>query len=142
MKMYVLDSDHLSLHQRGYESLKAHLLKVPPHQIYITIISVEELLRGRLAQIRRTKKSEERVQAYYWLERTLSFLCSFKVLKYSSEADAYFQKLRAKKIRINVQDLKIASITLSKSAILVTRNRRDFDQVPSLKIEDWTISNS
>ena len=46
MTLYVLDSDHLSLHQRGYEPLKPHLLTIPPDQIGITIISVEELIRG------------------------------------------------------------------------------------------------
>lgn len=47
MSIYLLDSDHLSLHQRGHEPLKMHLLETPPEQIYIPIISVEELVRGR-----------------------------------------------------------------------------------------------
>ncbi len=63
--MYVLDSDHLSLHQRGHQPLKTHLFQVPAEQIAITIISVEELTRGRLAQIRRATKPHDRVQAYY-----------------------------------------------------------------------------
>jgi tRNA(fMet)-specific endonuclease VapC len=47
--VYVLDSDHLSLFQRGHEPLKNRILTLSPEQISITIISVEELLRGRLA---------------------------------------------------------------------------------------------
>ena len=64
MNFYILDSDHLSLHQRGHEPLRSHLLNVPPEQIGISIISVEELLRGRLAQVHRGKGAEDRVQAY------------------------------------------------------------------------------
>lgn len=43
MIQYVLDSDHLSLYQRGYEPLKAYFTIIPPENIAITIISVEEL---------------------------------------------------------------------------------------------------
>ena len=139
MSLYLLDSDHLSLHQRGHEPLRTHLLKVPPEQIYIPVISVEELVRGRLAQIHRGTEPSERVQAYYWLSKTFDFLCGFKVLKYDPQAEAHFQYLRSKKIRIGIQDLKIGAIALSNKAILVTRNRQDFEQIPALEIEDWSI---
>lgn len=46
--------------------------------------------------------------------------------------------LRAAKIRVGIQDLRIAAIVLSIDGTLITRNRRDFAQVPELKIEDWT----
>jgi tRNA(fMet)-specific endonuclease VapC len=41
-------------------------------------------------------------------------------------------------IRIGTQDLKIASIALANRATLLTRNYRDFVQVPDLIIDDWT----
>jgi hypothetical protein len=30
MSLYILDTDHLSLHQAGFEPLRAHFLKIPP----------------------------------------------------------------------------------------------------------------
>jgi tRNA(fMet)-specific endonuclease VapC len=34
-------------------------------------------------------------------------------------------------------DLKIASIVLAHDATLLSRNLRDFQQVPNLRVEDW-----
>lgn len=137
MTLYVLDSDHRSLHQRGYEPLKPHLLIVPPEQLSITIISVEELIRGRLAQVRRALQPENRVTTYAWLSKTFDFLKGFQVLNYDATAESHFQSLLAQKLRIGTQDLKIAAIVLSQNAILVTRNYRDFGKIPQLRMANW-----
>ncbi|MEH2059839.1 MAG: hypothetical protein V7K97_27520 [Nostoc sp.] len=44
------------------------------------------------------------------------------------------------RIRIRTQDLRIAAITLLVNGILVTHNRKDFEKVPNLRLQDWTIS--
>ncbi len=139
MTSYVLDSDHLNLHQRGHESIRKRLLLIPRDDVAVTVVSPEELMRGRLAQIRKAIKPEHRLEAYEWLSKTLEFLCGFIVLKFDIGAEAQFQTLRAQKIKIGTQDLKIAAVTLNQNATLITRNRRDFVQVPDLKIEDWSI---
>ncbi len=35
--------------------------------------------------------------------------------------------------------MQIAAISLSVGGTIITRNQKDFTQVPDLKIEDWTI---
>ena len=139
MTLHILDSDHLSLYQRGHEPLGQRLLKTPPDQIAITVVSAEELIRGRLAQVRKTTKSQERVYAYHWFMKTLEFLHGFAILTYDAQAEAQFQFLLTQKIRIGTQDLKIAAIALSQKAILITRNRQDFERVTGLEFEDWSV---
>jgi tRNA(fMet)-specific endonuclease VapC len=41
------------------------------------------------------------------------------------------------KIRIGTMDLKIASICLAHDALLLSRNRVDFEKVPGLRVENW-----
>ena len=139
MSIYILDTDLLSLHQRGHEPLRTHLLKHSSEQIAISIISVEEFVRGRLAQIRKSKKAVARVKAYHWLMRTFDFLCGFRVIEYDHKAENIYQTLCNSKIRIGSQDLKIAAIVVSREAILVSRNRRDFEKVPDLELENWSL---
>jgi tRNA(fMet)-specific endonuclease VapC len=139
MSLYILDSDHLSLYQRGHEPLRSSLSTVSPEQISITIISVEELVRGRLAQVRKATKPEERVRAYRWLSRTIQFLCDFRIAEYDAQAEEHFQRLRGQKIKVGAQDMKIGAIALSQEATLVTRNRRDFERISNLTIEDWSV---
>ena len=64
MTLFVLDTDHLSLYQRDFEPLLSKLLSHPPDELAITIVTVEEQLRGRLAQIRKA-------ECYRWLGETV-----------------------------------------------------------------------
>jgi tRNA(fMet)-specific endonuclease VapC len=54
-------------------------------------------------------------------------------------AAAEFDRLRQNKKlkKIGRCDLLIVVLTLANHATLVTRDRKDFQQVPGLKIDDW-----
>lgn len=137
MRHYILDTDHVSLYQRGHAPLKARIATFSLDQLSTTVITVEEQLRGRLAQIRKATSPTARVQAYRWFRETVDFFCHFALLDFDDAAAAQFETLRQHKIRIGTQDLRIAAIVLATGNVLVTRNRRDFVQVPGLVIDDW-----
>jgi tRNA(fMet)-specific endonuclease VapC len=63
----------------------------------------------------------------------------FTILAIVPAAAAEFDVLRQNKKlkKIGRGDLLIAALTLANRATLVTRNRKDFGQVPGLKVEDW-----
>jgi tRNA(fMet)-specific endonuclease VapC len=108
-------------------------------EIAVTVITVEEQMRGWLNNIKQAADADRLVSAYKWLRETVEDFNSVKLLDFNQDALAYYTELRRQKIRIGTQDLRIASIVLSVNGILVTRNRRDFSQVPNLMLEDWTI---
>jgi tRNA(fMet)-specific endonuclease VapC len=60
-------------------------------------------------------------------------------MPFTTAAEAIYWQLKAQKIRPGSRDLKIAAIALSLDATVVTRNRKDFQPVPQLKFEDWSI---
>lgn len=139
MTLLVLDTDHLSLFQRGNTAILPRIRAIPPAQIAISIVSVEEMLQGRLAQVRRAGIGEDRIRAYAWLEKTLTFVRAFRVLPFDDQAERRYAGLAARRLRIGAQDLKIAAIALCHDAVLVTRNQRDFGRIAGLELEDWTI---
>jgi tRNA(fMet)-specific endonuclease VapC len=63
----------------------------------------------------------------------------FTILAVNVSAANEFDRLRQNKKlkKIGRCDLLIAVLTLVHRATLVTRNRKDFQQVPGLKLEDW-----
>jgi tRNA(fMet)-specific endonuclease VapC len=60
------------------------------------------------------------------------------IQRFDEKAADLFGSLRRKKVRIGTMDLRIASIALANDFTLLTRNLVDFQQVPDLKVEDWT----
>jgi predicted nucleic acid-binding protein len=55
-QLWILDTDTVSLVQRGRESLRQRLLTTPPEQIAVTIITLFEQLQGRFADVNRAKE--------------------------------------------------------------------------------------
>ncbi|MBD0264213.1 MAG: type II toxin-antitoxin system VapC family toxin [Tolypothrix sp. Co-bin9] len=138
MKLCILDTDHISLFQREHPVVTKRVNQANPKQIATTIITVEEQIRGRLAQIKKSS-SDTIVLDYAKLDATLNFFKSINVLDFTQDANSCYQDLVRQKIRIGTQDLRIAAIALSVDGIVVTRNHKDFVKIPNLRIEDWTI---
>lgn len=141
MTLYVVDTDILSLYQRTHPQVCTRIRLVRQNNLIIktTVITVEEQYGGRLAQIRKAQNPEALILAYDLLTATFSLFSQLEILKYDRSADDYFRQFRQQGIRIGTQDLRIASIVLAHSGILVTRNQKDFGQVPGLTIEDWSL---
>jgi tRNA(fMet)-specific endonuclease VapC len=139
MTLWILDTDHLSLLQRGHPLVRQRLQLVNPEDIAITIVTFEEQMYGRLKSIRQARSADQLVVSYGRLLETFNDLQSINILPFDTASNSIFSELVRQKIRIGTMDLRIAAITISVQGILVTRNRRDFAQIPNLTIEDWSL---
>ncbi len=140
--MVVLDTDHLSVldwpTNPEAERLVARLRALAPEEVTATIVSFEEQMRGWLAILAKAKTMAKQVEAYERLGRQLDTYRGMRLLPFDERAAAEFQRLRKLKLRVGTMDLKVAAIVLVHNATLLSRNLRDFEQVPDLKVEDWT----
>jgi tRNA(fMet)-specific endonuclease VapC len=140
--IYLFDTDHISLVQRGsgaaYTTLVSHIAQHSPTDIAFSIISMHEQVLGCHTYINRARSSRDVVEGYEMLEQVLQDFSTVPVLPFDAAAAAVFEDLASQRLRIGRMDLRIASIALSRDMVVVTRNARDFGQVPDLQIEDWT----
>lgn len=138
--MNVLDTDVLSSFAYGTASIVQMVNAQPPEMLSIPIIAIEEIFRGRLAAIRKfdtAHQTEKRLQAYIHLQESFIKLNRFNVLTLHPAAEALAMQWKHAKIKVGIQDMRIAAIAIINNATLVTRNVRDYAQIPSLNYTTW-----
>jgi tRNA(fMet)-specific endonuclease VapC len=140
--IYIMDTDHISLYERGHPKISNRIIVSRQNdfdRLAITIVSVEEQCAGRLAQIRKAVTPISIASAYQYLKDTIALFSDLEILDYDVIAEEHFRVLRRSGLRIGTQDLRIAAIALVHDGILLTRNLCDFEKVPKLMVQDWSI---
>ncbi len=138
--MILLDTDHLSVLNSGRGDRFSRLvirLSAARDDFGTTIVSVEEEMRGWLAAVARERKPERQVMAYRELAALFDRYARFHVAPFDLAAAARFTELRTGRGQLGTRDLKIASISITQNALLLTANRRDFELVPGLRFDNW-----
>jgi tRNA(fMet)-specific endonuclease VapC len=141
MTLYILDTDHISLFLGNYPPVRDRVLQSQA-DCAITIISVQEIFNGWVGQLNRVENEAYKIEIYQRLHLTTQFIQQMPVLNYEQAAsDRYQEIVKANPLlakRRLEKDMRIAAIALANEATIVTRNKRDFEQVPKLTIEDWS----
>ncbi len=137
--MLILDTDHLTALDRASAPSGALLGHLEPRRFEVctTIVSVAEQLSGLLTLIGTAKSDKARIERYERLSSRLDRMGDYTILPWTAEAQNLFNALRRQRIRIGTMDLRIACIVLANDATLLSRNVRDFQRVPGLRVEDW-----
>lgn len=142
--MYVFDTDHLSLLQRNtgpeVARLQRRLAIANETDIYVSIVSFHEQVGGWNKRLAQPKSQRDVVFAYQMFQEILTDFNEMQVLAFDDRAAARFDQLRAQRVRVGTMDLRIAAISLANDMTLLTRNIVDFERVPGLRIEDWTVA--
>ncbi len=139
----ILDTDHLTILQqhdsRESERLWIRLAALPADDVSTSIVSVQERLQGWLAYLNNSKKATEILFAYAELERLWHFIARMNVLSFTAEAQDRFDRFRKQKLRTRTLDLRIGCLALTTDSIVLTKNLRDFETIPGVRAEDWTL---
>lgn len=77
--------------------------------------------------------------AYEKLKQIFVLFSDLDILEYDFKADESFREFRKAGIRIGTIEIRIAAITLTHGGTLLSRNLKDFEKVPGLTIQDWSI---
>lgn len=138
--MILLDSDHLSVVIDGraasHSALTARLFDAQEF-LGVPVVCVQEQCKGWLAKIHHTRDIHQQIPAYERFKRLFEFFRKWEILSLDTSAAIEFDELRRAKVRVGSQDLKIAAIALTRDALLLSANLRDFRQVPGLRVENW-----
>ena len=139
--MIILDTDHLTVlryeDDSHYSRLTSRLDASPDQHIVTTVVTMEEQMRGWLAEINRWREVRRQITAYERLVRMVEFLSEWEIIRLDDPVADQFDRLRKSGVRIGSQDLKIASIAVVHNALLLSANLRDFRRVPGLRVENW-----
>ncbi|MBH8555350.1 type II toxin-antitoxin system VapC family toxin [Nostocaceae cyanobacterium CENA357] len=141
MSLYILDTDHVSFLLQGNQTVISKVAQVYPH-LAITIVTVQEIFNGWVVKINDRAESGNLVNLYTKLWTTQEYFKGVRILNFDTAAYTCYQGLLRENQQLNKKrlqkDLRIAAIAISISAVMVTRNQKDFSQIPNLVLEDWT----
>jgi tRNA(fMet)-specific endonuclease VapC len=138
MNLFILDTDILTLFERGHAGITARIKAHSPEEIAVSIITVEEQLSGWYTQLRKANRPEKLAWAYRRLADTIRFLRQIQILDYDEAAIQRYEELKRLRLKVRKMDLQIAATALRHGGTIVTRNVGDFKRVPGVTVEDWS----
>jgi tRNA(fMet)-specific endonuclease VapC len=126
---YLLDTNAVIALLRGHDGVLARLRAHAPVDFGLSVVVLHELVYGA-AHSARPKANLARVDALRFDRLPLTE-------RDAAEAGHIRAALAQKGMPIGAYDLLIAGQARARGLAVVTRNRREFDRVDGLTVEDW-----
>jgi tRNA(fMet)-specific endonuclease VapC len=128
---YCLDTNTLIYFFKGQGNVSKRLLATPPGEIAIPAVVVFELEVG----IGKSTSPRKRIAQLHEITSLVNII-SFGQTEAKSAA-AIRIKLEKKGIPIGPYDILIAASAITNKSTLITHNKKEFERIDELKIEDW-----
>jgi tRNA(fMet)-specific endonuclease VapC len=139
MALFLLDTNMLTLLQRGHTKVCASAANHSNDEIAVSSVNVEEALGGWYALLRRARTNVDQARAAARLANAVMYLSHFPIYALTEPALDRFDRLVKLKLNVGKMDLKIGALALEMGATVVTNNVRDFGRIPGLLGEDWSV---
>ena len=127
---YLLDTDTISFALRGEGNAAESLRRRSPSEVCTSSVVVGELELG--VARRGSRKLRRQLDGFY---------AGVEILPYDVEAARRYGRIAATLLDeggpIGVEDTMVAAHALSRGLVLVTHNRRHFDRIRGLRVDDW-----
>jgi tRNA(fMet)-specific endonuclease VapC len=137
---FLLDTDNLSLVQQGHSTVLNRVNRTPLADMALCTVTLWEQMQGWQSSLTRARDRQQIAQAHERLVvRLLPTWRKFTAVAMTEPAILRFENLITLKLNVGPMDLRIAAVTLESGLIVVTRNLRDFQRVPTLMVEDWSV---
>lgn len=140
--MYILDTNVIRaiFHHKGQQPhLETRLKQTPYEHLYISIVSVEEILRGTLELFRNYERQELFAKAYAFIDSLVADLAEFQILSFDQEAEEFHRRMSAKAKRRGRGDCRIAASALANGYTVITRDEDDFKAIGA-NCENWFLA--
>lgn len=140
--MYILDTNVLRAifdHKGQQPHLETRIKQIPYEHLYISIVSVEEVLRGILELFRRCEKGKELARGYAFLDALFTDLSDFQILSFDQESEEVYERMSAETKRYGKGDCRIAASALRHDYKVITRNVDDFRAIGA-NYENWFLA--
>ena len=131
--MYLVDTNVLSEARRGSREAQTWLRSVDPTTIYLSVITLGEIMKGIALKLRTDARTAARLTS--WLEQ-LRTDHSDRILPISDRIALEWGRLAAERPR-GMADGLIAATAAVHGKIIVTRNVRDFADSLVPVINPW-----
>jgi predicted nucleic acid-binding protein len=135
--MYLVDTNVLSEARRGRAEAASWLRSVDPDQIFLSVITLGEIMKGIAMKSRSDVPASAAL--HRWLE-TLRSAHARRILPINSDVAVQWGRIAALRPR-SVPDALIAATAIAHNKILVTRNIGDFADLPVVIIDPWKRDN-
>lgn len=140
--MYILDTDTATLflhYADQYPNLRKKVESIPAQQIWISIVTVTEFMRGALNYLKKREQKGEFVIGFELASTLIADLKKLQILPFDDHAEKIYKAMPASVKRIGTRDCQIAAIAISLGFTVITRNTRDFQRIPDVQFVDWTV---